>query len=1198
MLLGALVAVYLFAQKNPDKEIVLFGHSDTSGDPAYNYDLSEWRAEGMKALLDGDADIWLDVIDLASKVEDYQTILKTLSAAHGWACDPGEVDNISGSKTKTAIKSFQTKYKEEFNAPQDFKVDGEIGPQTWKALFEVVHSLIVDVVKEEIGEEPPVLSYGNGGRGFYPCGESFPIDSIGKDNYKSAENRRVEIVFYDRAKPPKLKEPADKTAVTKDEAIIYNSKKADLKVIETDAMTSEKENKKKTVLEIEDVLFNLNSAVMLPDIPESTTSDQGFKGDENGVAFYSTQGKTTGLSVLRAIYRFIEQFPDKKIVIAGHTDTSGEVKNNFDLSALRANNVLHLLTGDGDAWADISYQQHKVEDYQQILKHYAQLLLWPCDPGKVDNKIGPKTRRAVTSFQSVYNSFREQMNFSGPELTVKEPDGETLNRETWRAFFDLYIWETAIIVTGSHEPDALQEFIDKMTFVDDENRVIACGESFPIDEEAKDNYRSQKNRRVEVLFFDEGEAPDSLQCPEPGDTVYTTDDVPLYDKEQYTDDYIKVHAPEFIPFIDIQSVDSMGCPVPNSSMLILSDNTDIEEEFSKEIQTDNDSFVRVFGVPVGTISIADSEGNSLSRLANNQSEPATFAARKAMPGITSIIVKEASKETIENYAHQRKIYSTVPADGALQTAPGSREEKVKEFINTDSRFAILAVDNLLLAAGLTKNDTVNMKGLVSDTLKKYLYDFHPSVKKKDFIVFHLFYSDSNYKVGVYTSDGTLLKEFNLVYNFQALVGAYSVFESTQSSLFVDLAYQRHIIKIVGEDQSLNLDQLVAENEQEEFTRLILGHISKAQITYFCRSPAHLVAVGLAGGTGYLEPYRGTSTEINDRIHTRNMAVVKMHSDIYEAYITNYIAKADNCETEEQLRKLGPPMSGYHYPSPVNATDSQLFDLVKQNTTGGSEYKAWVAISKRINYYIGRRATGFYFLAKYSYSQKLGKYTKVQFEYNFTYDADGKKLEKLDKKLVTTFETDINAKAVKKLTKKTVNVGLEHELDLETGENKVKGTLKVGKYGFELTNDGSAKCTNGPFSTEVNPQEKTFGAGVELEAGENQKVYFGMGFQGVREDTVLAFVSQAPGFFERRPHSELLAKTTKWNDLSIKERSRLEDLGFDMQFWDDKHNRSISEFPSAATKSYFDLNATEQVAIVHLGFNATTWPGLIKATAKQ
>jgi len=231
MLLGALTATATFTKENSGKEIVIFGHTDTSGDPAYNFDLSQWRSEGIKALLDNDKDAWLDVVDLASKVEDYQAILKALSTAHGWECDPGKVDNVAGAKTTAAIKSFQDEYNSRFSGT--LKVDGVIGPKTWVAIFETVHALMIDAVKEATGEAAlPPFPYGYEGSGIYPCGESFPVDSAEKDGYKSATNRRVEIVFYDKGKAPKLTKPADKKKVEKKENPVYDKKKVEKKPVE------------------------------------------------------------------------------------------------------------------------------------------------------------------------------------------------------------------------------------------------------------------------------------------------------------------------------------------------------------------------------------------------------------------------------------------------------------------------------------------------------------------------------------------------------------------------------------------------------------------------------------------------------------------------------------------------------------------------------------------------------------------------------------------------------------------------------------------------------------------------------------------------------------------------------------------------------------------------------------------------------
>ncbi|HEX2958146.1 MAG TPA: peptidoglycan-binding protein [Chitinispirillaceae bacterium] len=228
ILLGALSAAFIYAKNNNDREVVLFGHSDTSGDASYNYDLSQWRAEAIKAIIDNDVESFLDVIDLASKIEDCQTFLSALSECHGWNCHPGKIDNIAGEKTKTALKDFQTEYNTKFNG--NLKVDGTIGPKTWTALFNVTRLLLEEIVQKECGDFP-VLTYGYNGKGIYPCGESFPVDQSGVDGIKSKTNRRVEIVFFEKGKSAELQAPADKKKVGKKEAAVYDKKKAEIKPV-------------------------------------------------------------------------------------------------------------------------------------------------------------------------------------------------------------------------------------------------------------------------------------------------------------------------------------------------------------------------------------------------------------------------------------------------------------------------------------------------------------------------------------------------------------------------------------------------------------------------------------------------------------------------------------------------------------------------------------------------------------------------------------------------------------------------------------------------------------------------------------------------------------------------------------------------------------------------------------------------------
>jgi len=192
-LVNIMAAALIYAYKNPDKEAILYGHTDSSGDDTYNDKLSEDRAKNVKALLDNDRDTFVNISDDRSNVEDYQKILTSLTSAYGWSCDPGKIDNADGPKTQAALKNFQSHYNSVYK--KSISVDGKIGIQTWGAIFDVTRDLIWTVASKAIGDTPPVINYGNDGNGVIGCGEQFAENAHAKQGRKSQKDRRVEIVF-------------------------------------------------------------------------------------------------------------------------------------------------------------------------------------------------------------------------------------------------------------------------------------------------------------------------------------------------------------------------------------------------------------------------------------------------------------------------------------------------------------------------------------------------------------------------------------------------------------------------------------------------------------------------------------------------------------------------------------------------------------------------------------------------------------------------------------------------------------------------------------------------------------------------------------------------------------------------------------------------------------------------------------------
>jgi len=259
------------------------------------------------------------------------------------------------------------------------------------------------------------------------------------------------------------------------------------------------------VLDVEDVHFHFDSSVMMPDY-----GDCGQNLDD------ADANRITGLAVLRAVYKHAAEHPEMKILIAGHTDKEGSDKYNLELSRLRAENVLHLLLGNRTEWVKNSNKKNKVEDYQQILKWIAVTWGWACDPGKVDNDLGDETKKAIRSFQTLYNAGTAELpeGFSA-NISV---DGE-VGEETWGAFFDVYMQVLRLILEV--DDAGLDAKRKSLKFVDDGTKTVGCGETHanvpelvgPASSAKRKEHRALErlDRRVQILFFRPGEEP-LLDC--------------------------------------------------------------------------------------------------------------------------------------------------------------------------------------------------------------------------------------------------------------------------------------------------------------------------------------------------------------------------------------------------------------------------------------------------------------------------------------------------------------------------------------------------------------------------------------------------------------------------------------------------------------------------------------------------------------
>lgn len=166
---------------HPQSEVLIVGHTDTSGQEAYNETLSLERAEAVAAYLTDKVSEWETFFGEGKpnekrwgllEVQHMLTRLPEGKPAHY----AGTPNGANDAKHQTAVKAYQTE--------KGLKVDGIAGPNTRKAL--ITDYMALDGTT--LPKEASLTVHG--------CGENFPVQETG-DSVRSPENRRVEIFFFD-----------------------------------------------------------------------------------------------------------------------------------------------------------------------------------------------------------------------------------------------------------------------------------------------------------------------------------------------------------------------------------------------------------------------------------------------------------------------------------------------------------------------------------------------------------------------------------------------------------------------------------------------------------------------------------------------------------------------------------------------------------------------------------------------------------------------------------------------------------------------------------------------------------------------------------------------------------------------------------------------------------------------------------------
>jgi peptidoglycan hydrolase-like protein with peptidoglycan-binding domain len=265
---------------------------------------------------------------------------------------------------------------------------------------------------------------------------------------------------------------------------------------------------KMSILEVEDMVFRTGSAVFLPDyLAEDGTSIK------TTTTVRKKQMPIQGLAVLKTGLMYAKESTTKeRLLCTGHADPAYTTEYNRTLSQYRSWSTMSLMAGKREKWLELftapkknGVSTYKDDDIQHILLWASNAKSWDCSPGKVDGDIGKKTKEAIKKFKESYNK----------EFNKSITGNDAVNDDLWGAFFDVMEDELKKMIVN--EGADLESTRKSILWFDESGDSVksctACGETFPIEDDKRDNYRSLESRRVELLFITEWEKIE-LSCIE------------------------------------------------------------------------------------------------------------------------------------------------------------------------------------------------------------------------------------------------------------------------------------------------------------------------------------------------------------------------------------------------------------------------------------------------------------------------------------------------------------------------------------------------------------------------------------------------------------------------------------------------------------------------------------------------------------
>lgn len=196
-------AALRFAAAHPGKRLLVVGHADSAGSARDNLELSERRARNIERYIAGDREGWARQAEEFGEAEDLQAVLRWLAVHHAWPCDPGPVDGIFGVRSRAALDGFRRVSRAAGCSAGE--VGSPPGIEDWAGFFDAYDRVLacsLACTREQLAEHRARLAFM--APAVLACGEHQPRTAAGVDGFACADNRRVDLLFFDAVELPDL----------------------------------------------------------------------------------------------------------------------------------------------------------------------------------------------------------------------------------------------------------------------------------------------------------------------------------------------------------------------------------------------------------------------------------------------------------------------------------------------------------------------------------------------------------------------------------------------------------------------------------------------------------------------------------------------------------------------------------------------------------------------------------------------------------------------------------------------------------------------------------------------------------------------------------------------------------------------------------------------------------------------------------